>query len=526
MTRFGKLSRQLQRLTPDRVQPLPTPHGAVLSGYQAPIPFLGLINIMGDSNAAGQANFQATNGGDLGYGISNTSGFVGCTMNQQVSQSVNDPVPWTFTPTQTLRARAAPPAANMGDEQSLGRYLFNYGVCAAPIITSFGAAGATFAHWAVDSTFPITAGNIYSQWITYMLAREAEFGRKHDAVIMRMGENDITQQALADNYQARMSALMAQARVDLNNPGLLFLVAQLNIATTGTYSAQIRAAQAAAVAADKRAILFSTDDIVPTANPHFDAIGHIGQGEREAVILKNYFQSPQRSVNLGVGPEPWYQQADAGRPGGATCLPRSGPDPQEGDFEILVATSYSTAPSITLADPQGFTQIIAPFESIFSGTIHRGMAVWGRVLTAGMIANYTTSKPTVTFGATTSNVTRIFGFRGPNKWVSSPVVASASGVNNNNNTSLSIPGGDTTGHPNCLVVLFNTIVNSNNHLVSITNVDLSNISTKWDALYNEPSVVGLVMTTAKKAAAGVFGSTAVTIFSAGCNAGAMVAIAP
>lgn len=483
---------------------------------------------LGHSNIVGEANYAALPN-DSGYGISNSTGFAGCTINEQIAQSIIDPMPWVSTGTVTLRAYAPAGSANMGAEQGCGRDLYNYGICTAPVITKIAVAGSVLnTHWLPSSTFPITVGNLYTQAVTYQKAREVEFGRKTGYIVIGLGENDVSVQANADAFGANLVTLCNALRVSFSNPTLPIFIVRTNSGTTGTYLSTVTAAQNAYVAGDPYSRIVIVDDIKLAAdNVHYPAIGYISYGSRIALALKTYFR-PTLSLNLSSGAVPWLQQADPGFGVNVsgTAIPRSGIDPQDGDWEILVASTYTEGVAPTLSVAAGFTAIGTMADSLFSG-LHRTLSFWERPVTTAILnANGgRMPNPSLTFGTDRFNVARIFGFRGPNKWTVSPVDTITTGVNNANNTSLSI-GSGTTSVDNCLMAIFATTVNTSGAVNSLTNASFSNITSRWDSRYATTTVLGIAMYTATKASAGSFGATAVTTSGAGVNAGAVIAIKP
>lgn len=490
--------------------------------------FTGFGLWLGHSNIVGEANFAALPN-DSGYGISDSVGFAGCTINEQIAQSITDPMPWVNTGTVTLRAYAAAGGANMGAEQGAGRDLYNYGICAAPVITKIAVAGSVLnTHWLPTSTFPTTPGNLYSQAITFQLAREAEFGKRTEYVVIGLGENDVSVQANANAFGANLVTLCNTLRVSLGNPTLPIFIVRTNASTTGTYLTTVTAAQNAYVAGDPYSRIVIVDDIKLAAdNVHYPAIGYISYGSRIALALKTYFK-PSLVLNLSSGAVPWLQQADPGFGVNVsgTAIPRSGMDPQDGDWEILVASTYTEGIAPTLSVAAGFTSIGTMADSLFSG-LHRTLSFWERPVTTAILnANGgRMPNPSLTFSTDRFNVARIFGFRGPNKWTVSPVDTIATGVNNANNTSCSI-GSGTTSVDNCLMAIFATTVNASGSVSSVVNASLSGITSRWDSRYATTTVLGIAMYTATKATAGAFSATTVTTSGAGVNAGAIIAIKP
>ena len=93
------------------------------------------------------------------------------------------------------------------------------------------------------------------------------------------GENDAIFQNYADEYQARLTDLIAQTRTQLGFANLPFAIGKIVSPEAGTNT--IRAAEAAVVAADSHACLVNLDDLTLNVDGvHFDAASQMTMGAR------------------------------------------------------------------------------------------------------------------------------------------------------------------------------------------------------------------------------------------------------
>lgn len=493
--------------------------------------FTGFGLVFGDSNEVGIANFNATGQSDTGYGVSDVTGYAPVTMNRHYANAIADPITWLDTGTETLRAYAAPPASNMGQEQTLGRRLYQRGIAKAPIILGYGLSGATqHTHFRTDSVSPITGGNINAQMVAYVKARQIEFGRQLDFAVYVLGENDTSTSLAANATQADMTNIIAGLRNGLGRPTLPVFVILLNSATTGANTATVRSQQVSYVAADTYARGIYVDDITLAANPHYGANGYYDLGDRVADSVGRYFY-PTQIFNLGSGSIPWFQDFGAvytTAVSPATAKPRSGPDVRDGDVQILVATSQATDPTYTLTTAAGFTALgSGKFNSIFSGTNFRTMEVWWRLVDATTLAanNNTMPDPVLDPSTVATTGAVIYTFRGPNKWVANPVDLFVTGANNGNSTNLTI-GGGTTAVANELAVVLCSLPGSGSTSTA-ANSNITSITKQRESIISQASFIGLCLYTGQVANSNtVIGNTTVTMSGAGNNVGALITIKP
>lgn len=94
-------------------------------------------------------------------------------------------------------------------------------------------------------------------------------------------------------------------------------------------------------------------------------------------------------------------------------------------------------------------------------------------------------------------------------------------------TAISIPGGDTTGWANCLVVAITSHGADGQTTPQISlwaNADLANVTERVDAWTNQGSGSGLGVATGEKATAGAFGATTATCAVTGGQGHLMIAL--
>jgi hypothetical protein len=485
----------------------------------------------GQSNCVGQGDYAGTKQ-DLGYnhGTPFSAGVMNLYWGTSPTNFPIGPQVWLDSTTKTLQPYAAPGASNIGPWLECAKYLVKYGGYQKVGVIEVAISGSSLRRArGFNSGFPTTPPFIFDQMISRVAQLEGIFGRKVDCVCTLEGETDAGDATDSANYQTSMSNWIGQFRSQLNNPNCAYFVALLNANTTfGPNQSLIRAAQAAYVSGDPKAVLLSFDHIALNPDPHYDANGSNDVGDIFGANIIAYFK-PAQNTNLGTGPAPWYQYASSGitSAAGLTSTPRSGADAKDGDYELLVCASYSQGGAITLTTAAGFTQIGSTVTSTFSGTIIRTLAVFGRpVTTAILVANNgRMPNPTVDFGGTTTmNVARIFGFRNVN--TATPINTSGTGANNSNTTALSIPAVTTTV-ANALVVMVGCTAGATNGVSALTNSALSGIQVHWDSKYNPGAgTVGVAIASGVKATAGATSASAFTFLSTGVNVGMAIALSP
>lgn len=495
--------------------------------------FTGFGLIFGDSNAVGAANFNATGQSDSGYGVSDSVGYSFATMRSLYATGVVDPLVINDTGTVTLRAYAIPGSLNMGQEQTLGRRLYQRGIAPAPIIIKWAVNGSVqHTNWRSDSTSPITGGNMLTQCIAFVKARQSEYNRTLDFAVYVLGENDTGSSTNANGTQTDMGNTIAALRAGLGNPTLPVFVMQMNTATSGAFASTVSAQQLTYIGTDPYCRGIYTSDIPLASNPHYGANGYYDLGDRVAHAVARYF-FPTRNFYLpgaGSGSAPWLQDFGAGVTIGvttATGTPRPGPDEKDGDLQLLVMSSQAIDTTYTLNTAAGFTAVAAKNQSVFSGTNFRTMQVWWRLVDQTTLdANGGRMPcPVVDGGATPTNMARIITVRGPNKWVANPIDQYTVGANNANTTALSIAGGTTTT-ANQLAIILCSVPGASQSVSACTNGSFAGITKQFDSRYAQTTTIGLALHTATIASAGAFGATSITMSGAGNNVGCILTIKP
>lgn len=508
-------------------------HGARHNGGSVFSTFTGFGLLFGDSNAVGAANFNATGQADTGYGVSNSVGYAPVNMRSLYATGVADPLTLVDTGTVTLRAYDIPGKLNMGQEQTLGRRLYQRGIAANPVIIKWAVSGSVqHTNWRSDSTSPITGGNMLSQCINFVKARQNEYGRTLDFAVYVLGENDTSSSTNANATQTDMGNTFAALRAGLGNPTLPIFVMQMNTATTGAFASTVSSQQIAYIATDPYCRGVYTSDIPLASNPHYGANGYYDLGDRVAHAVAKYF-FPTRNFYLpgaGSGSAPWLQDFGSGvtiavTP--ATGTPRPGPDEKDGDLQLLVMSSQAIDTTYTLNTAAGFTAVAAKNQSIFSGTNYRTMQVWWRLVDqATLDANGGRMPcPVVDGGATPTNLARIITIRGPNKFTVNPIDQYTVGANNGNTTALSIAGG-TTLTANQLAIILCSVPGAGASVSACTNGSFAGITKQFDSRYTQTTTIGLALHTATIASAGAFGATSITMSATGNNVGCILTIKP
>lgn len=494
--------------------------------------FSSAIGMIGDSNCVGAANYNATGQADTGYGVSNSSGYAPVTMRSFYATGVADPLTIVDTGSVTLRAYDIPGNLNMGMEQTLARRLYQRGVSAAPLIWKWGVSGSVqHTNWRADSTSPITGGNMVAQVVAFFLAREAEFNRKLDCIVVNLGENDTSSSTNATPTATDIASMVSGIRTGLSRPQLPFFYVLVNSTTTGAFTSTVRAGQVTAIAADQYMRGIYSDDIRLASNPHYGANGYYDLGDRAAHEIIKYFW-PGVSFNLET-PSAIPRLQDQGAMftsavSPATAAPRSGPDIADGDLQLLVVTSQSTDPTYTLTTAAGFAAVNAKFQSIFSGTNYRTMGVWWRLVdqTTLNANNGTMPNPVIDATVAATNGAVILTIRGPNKWVANPIDQLTTGANNANSTALSITG-HTTAVANEMALILCSLPGSGSTVSACTNANLTGISKRRESTITQTTTIGLAVHTAQVPASGtVIGATSITMSGAGNNVGCIITIKP
>lgn len=487
-----------------------------------------LVGIIGQSNSTGEANYGATGSFDTSYGISNTIAFNQVLLDAQwANGGFANPIVWSNLNKTGLVAYAPIGQANMGIEQSLGRYLVKYGIATKPGIIKFGVLGTSLQnHWLPSANVPTIGGKLADQCITYLLQRQALFGRQLDVLIWIQGETDATDSTSATNYQTNLGTLFTYIRSGLGLPNLPIIVQGINTTSSAAFRSTVAAAQVAYVASDSNSRLLPVFDVRLDPDPHYDPPGYIACGDMNAELVASILK-PGLNTNIGSGPAPYYQQADAGYSciANGTITVREGAKPKVGDYELLIVRSGTIATVHALTTAAGFVNIVPQFTSTFSTNLQT-MSVWARQVDAPTLAanGGRMPNPTVSPGAATLHVSRIITIRGAN--AVTPLSVFSVGTNNANTNSVVI-GGSTTTANNSLLLIITASAGANQSVSSITNAAFSNIQVIWDGTYNPGAgVTHLAIATATMSVAGIFGTTTVGFANLNNNVGAIIAVSP
>lgn len=494
----------------------------------------------GQSNCIGQADAGATKS-DSSY--NHFTAFTGANMivHYSTAPSVNTSTPQTYIDlaNQPLKTYANAGSSNYGPWLQYAKFLVKYGGYKKVLVIVIAVSGSSLRrHRGVNANYP-SVGPIWTSFESTVTAAESAGLRKVD--IFHTVELETDAGDATDTAQAQTNmALMRDTMRTNHNPNMFYVVNQLNAATTsGPNQAAIRAAQQAVVVPTtgdplSKSALVNNDRFPLDGNdPHYGpATNDIG--DENGFVALSLLQ-PGRNLNLGSGPAPWVQYFATGVTAIATpntASPRSGAQASDGDWEYLVARSYSAATTHTLTTAAGFT-LVGSVTSTFSGTIINTVTVWERpVTTAILLANSgRMPAPVIDFGVADKNVSRIVLVRGPNKWTVSPTAGFATGANNANTTALSIPGlaGGTTTTNN-LVLMFLCTAGGANGVASITGGTGSTgaaVQANSDGKYNPGNgTIGLAIASMTVPTVTTIGNTSVTFLSTGVNAGIAVYIKP
>lgn len=500
----------------------------------AGVTFNGRIAIIGDSNAVGACNFGASGQQDSGYGVEaiGGTGFAACQIDKQWSQSITNPVTW-LTMNGNLRAYDIAGNLNAGHEQTLGRAVVQFGLHASPKISNFALSGSTqHTHWRTDSTFPNNPATLHSQCVSYLQARETALGGAHDVIIVVLGENDTSSSTNANATEVDLGNIIGGLRTALGRPTQLVYLIVINSATTGANASTVISQQLSYIASDSNCRAIRVDDIPMASNPHYGANGYYTIGDRIArQINKDFFADTPRSRVTVPGAGAYL--ADRGScvtiAAAGTGSPRAGAEERDRDYQLLVITGQSADATYTLSTPAGFTAVNAKFESVFSGTNHRTMAVYERlVTTAAQTVNGYMASPVITATGVQSSIAEILTFRSAAGWTASPMENFQTGANNANSTALVIAGG-TTSAANCLGVVINSVPATSNTGPLTTSCSNGSITyTKiFEMIGNQASFVGEAVWTGPIATSGtVVGNSTLVMAAAGVNTGCYFDIKP
>lgn len=193
-----------------------------------------------------------------------------------------------------------------------------------------------------------------------------------------------------------------------------------------------------------------------------------------------------------------------------------------GDYAILAMQS-SNEIATPLTDPQGFEEI--GFCTIGTGVA--GAPGSTRLTLFGCFA-LSTAMPSPSATLPDHQIGRITTLRNTYN-VGAPWLQSASSVSTAaTSTAVSVPGGDTTGNPNCLVLIFigNGIDSAGSQVSGQANASLGALTERFDSNSSAGNGGGVCLTTGTLDVAGVYGATTATLAATSVQALISLVIRP
>jgi hypothetical protein len=524
----------LTKLMPVSPNAIVVPIGAAAStqqlnlAIQAPVQLAGpqLAAILGQSNATGHGDTFFTD-----QALALLSPYpIG--MDEQWSFNITNPVVWSNTGTEPLQPYAPNGQLNMGVELTLGRTLDAGGLF--PFISKTTLDSSTLAdHWAPGSTSPLNNGqNLYQQALARIRAHILASGRPLGAIVWIQGEFDALDATKAANYQANLTAFVAQLRADLpGNWWFTFNQLNANLPTAvqpngAPFRDTVRAGQAAFAASDTRSVMINVDDLPLDLDNgegvglyHYKSNALVSMGNRFGVAILSKLNPSALTPVAPVANAPFLLGYDQAAFGAGSVTPRWGGQRgyQAGDDGILVAISWATAGTISLTTPAGFTQIGTQVSSAFTGLTLTMSIYRCRATSNNMPAPTVTGPGAVTMAA-------IFIVRG-GLASGNPVDVFSSGANNTFATAISIPGATTTGPNRFVMTMIGFETGAANSFSGVANASLSNLTTVRNvsqSINGNPIGIGLV--TGVMAGTGAYGATTATAGGNSVNAGLTLAL--
>lgn len=485
------------------------------------------VALVGQSNTVGQMD---TDKADTGLSIATI--YPAAQINQQLGAAAADPISWTSYSTRALQPYGAGGGPGAGIELSLGRYLVEYGVHTSPAISKFAVNGSSLAaNWLPSANYPTSppgVANLYTQLVTYLTARVAEFG-KLDVLEWGQGEADAAVTAHANAYAANLTTLMTALRAIFG--GFHLVLWKLNDACTpggDNQLATLRAQQVAYAASDPNCTLLDADDLpLNTDGLHYKADELITVGNRSGELIARRYKptSSGANYNVGTGSAPWLQAKHEPGAFGAGALTPRWPIHKAGDIAILAVATAPLDAAISLTTSNGFTQIESTQSSLGAGVYQKLALYWCRADQATMDANGGQMPAPVVADTNNMLAARIFVFRGCVA-SGSPVDVASGSSNNTYDTPVSIAG-DTTTVGNALVAAFLSCFSGSsvNTVGSWANSTLAGLVERQDSRYlivADTEMLALV--TGTKTTAGAYNATTATTATATVQAGMTIAL--
>lgn len=175
---------------------------------------------------------------------------------------------------------------NFGPELSLGARLRKaVGGREGIAIVKFTHSGAQSPDWRPGGTLE-SHRNLYSKFITFIRDASDDLSRHGydcslEGVFWHTGENDTYFGPYARNYAGWMKELMAQTRVDLQQPGLRWFISEQHPGSIWKNISEINASLRELARSDNRVVVISSADL-PHERLHFGTRGTLLLGERLA----------------------------------------------------------------------------------------------------------------------------------------------------------------------------------------------------------------------------------------------------
>lgn len=251
-----------------------------VSALDVPETTLGLVAILGQSNANGRADTDDIT--DVDVETEMETAYPAVQLKQRRAASAADPIVWVTYATDDLQPRGDHATENFGVELSMGRYLDRASPNGFALVKmSVGSSGLA-DHWDDDSLYPaLSPPNLFSQAVEYLQAAETELGGPIVAIVWIQGETDALDATDAGNYEANLTEFIAALRTTW--PGVPFVFNKLHngIDAVFTEKAPIRAAQVAVAGAVANTALVDLDDLTLKGdNTHFSADMQVEAGYR------------------------------------------------------------------------------------------------------------------------------------------------------------------------------------------------------------------------------------------------------
>ena len=183
-----------------------------------------------------------------------------------------------------------PPVYVIGPEVGFARTLYAAGVHDLAIITVSAniPVPPLGPEWPWGKGTKTTSPDFYGQWAAFVGDRLAELTGRGDSYtiagfVWDEGIDDALNGATQAEYQANLTALIAQLRADYGTPTTPFVLARSKSPMPDPAAMEaVRMAQVAVAEADPHAAWVSTDDLPNVNVHHFSAASQLTIGQREA----------------------------------------------------------------------------------------------------------------------------------------------------------------------------------------------------------------------------------------------------